>query len=372
MEKPEEKEVGENEIDFIIEEKEVKKNEIVEKIKEKVKKGFGCVKEKIQACKNGECKCKNKKTVIISIIVVVVLVAAGFGYKVYREKVDIGQEAIKGKVQKFVSENVPETVKTEIKSVTREGHLYAVTVTVDKQEIPLFVTLDGKKLIQSQGVIDLDEQAADNGSKQAQAPEKTEAEVKTNIPTVDLFVMSYCPYGLQMERGVLPAVEALGNKIKFNLKFVGYTLHGQKEVDENVNQYCVQKVAPAKLSKYLQCFWKDSKGTSAACAKQTGVNAALFAACVKQAKDEFKPTEKAFNINKDETVKFGVQGSPTLVINGTTVSSNRDSASVLKAICSGFTTQPKECEKQLSSTTPAAGFTDEALAGGASAASCGN
>lgn len=368
----EEKEVGENEIDFIVEEKEVKKNEIVEKIK----KGLGCIKGKIQSCKNGECKCKNKKWIILSLALAAILVGAFLGYKVYRQKVDVGQEVIKTKVQKFVSENVPETVKTEIGGITKEGDLYKVTITVDagsqKQEIPVFVTRDGKKLIQAQGVIDLDEKAVDDSAKQAQAPEKTEAEVKTDVPTVDLFVMSYCPYGLQMERGVLPAVEALGNKIKFNLKFVSYTLHGQKEVDENVNQYCIQKIAPTKLDNYLKCFWKDSKGTSAACVKASGINAAQLATCVKDTNAQFNPTEKAFDINKEETVKFGVQGSPTLVINGTTVSSGRDSASVLKAICSGFANQPKECQAKLSATSPAAGFTDQALAGGASAASCGN
>lgn len=372
MEKTEEKEVDLNEIDVVevAPQTEAKENEFVVKCK----KGFDCLKEKIKNCKNGQCDCKHKKGIIIAVVVLLIVIALGAGYKMYREKVDIGQDAVKAKVGKFVTDNVPATVKTEIGEASKEGQLYKVTVKVDKQEIPLYVTTDGKKLI-TQGIIDLDQKPADD-AKQAQAPEKTEAEVKTDVPTVDLFVMSYCPYGLQMERGILPAIEALGNKIKFNLKFVSYTLHGQKEVNENVNQYCVQKVAPTKLDKYLQCFWKDSKTAettaSASCMKIAGINAAQVASCVKTANDQFKPTEKAFDINKDENVQFGVQGSPTLVINGTKVSSGRDSASVLKAICSGFTTQPKECQAKLSATSPAAGFTDQALAGGASAAACGN
>ena len=54
------------------------------------------------------------------------------------------------------------------------------------------------------------------------------------------------------------------------------------------------------------------------------------------------------------------------MVNGTTVSSGRDSASVLKAICSGFKTQPKECSAKLSTTSPVAGFDDEAAASSAS------
>lgn len=343
---------------------------------EKVEKKTSLVENaKKVCCPKGLCKlnCKNKG-MIAGVVVLLLLIAGSYGYKTYRQKVDVGSDVIKTKVEKFLSENVPATAKTGIKDITKEGDLYKLTVTVNGQEIPVYVTRDGKKLIQAQGVLDLDQApAADAANSQAQAPEKTEAEQKTDVPTVDLFVMSYCPYGLQMEKGILPAIEALGNKIKFNLKFVSYTLHGPKEVTENVNQYCVQKTQPAKLDNYLKCFWKDSTGTSDACMKSIGINTAQIASCVADTNKQFNPTEKAFDINKDENVKFGVQGSPTLVINGTTVSSGRDSASVLKAICTGFANQPKECSTKLSSTSPTAGFDDQAAAaagGSAPAASC--
>jgi hypothetical protein len=366
MEKETENVVGENEID-VIEEKKVSKNELQAKIQANLKKAY-------EAGKVHTKKHYKNPVTIIAIVVLAILIAGSYGYNVYRQKVDIGQEGVKAKVEKFLSENVPETAKTEVKEITKEGHLYTVNVSVNDQETPLYVTLDGKKMIiQGQGMLDLDQAPA---VKEAQAPEKTEADVKSDVPVVDLFVMSYCPYGLQMERGVVPAIEALGSKIKFNLKFVDYTLHGPKEIVENVNQYCVQKVAPAKLGGYLKCFWADSKTAAAgtlatSCMKTLGINATQIATCVKATNEQFKPTEKAMGLDAAEAVKFGVQGSPTLVVNGTTVASGRDSASVLKAICSGFTTAPKECEKVLSATSPAAGFTDEALAGGASAAACG-
>ena len=111
--------------------------------------------------------------------------------------------------------------------------------------------------------------------------------------------------------------------------------------------------------------------------KTVGINSAQIKTCVTDATKQFSPTEKSFSINADDNTKYGVQGSPTLVVNGTTVSSGRDSASVLKAICSGFTTQPKECSTQLSATAPGAGFDDQIAAAGktsgstASGASCG-
>ncbi|EKE25626.1 MAG: hypothetical protein ACD_5C00094G0005 [uncultured bacterium] len=319
-----------------------------------------------KSCSKDACK---KGGVFIAAAILVVLMAISFGYKQYRQKVNIGPEAIKAKVEKFVKDQVPETSKIEIKEAVTEGQLYKVTVSVDKQEIPVYVTRDGKKLAQAQAVIDLDGAKTNDSASQAQTPEKTEAEQKSDQPTVDLFVMSFCPYGTQIEKGMLPVVETLGNKIKFNLKFVDYAMHGQTEIDENLRQYCIQKTQQLKLDNYLKCFLKKGEGTSDACMKTAGVNVAQIKGCMTEADKQFAINETAkdkskwdnnqfppFNVDKEDNDKFGVQGSPTLVVNGTTISSGRDSASLLKAVCSGFTNQPKECSKQLSSTAPAPGF----------------
>lgn len=53
--------------------------------------------------------------------------------------------------------------------------------------------------------------------------------------------MSHCPYGLQMEKGIIPVVETLGDSIDFQVKFCDYAMHGQTELDEQVLQYCIMK-----------------------------------------------------------------------------------------------------------------------------------
>lgn len=332
--------------------------------------GKGCVKN---VCK--------KNGMFVAAAVLIILIAISFGLKQYRQKVNVGPEAIKAKVEKFVKEQVPETSKVEVKDAVLEGQLYKVAVSVDKQEIPVYVTKDGKKLVQAQAVIDLDAAKADDSAKQAQAPEKTEAEQKADVPTVDLFVMSFCPYGTQIEKGILPVVKTLGNKIKFNLKFVDYAMHGQKEIDENVRQYCVQKTQPTKLNAYLTCYLKKGEGTADACMKTAFVNAAQVNSCITETDKQFSVNEIAkdkskwdnssypsFNVDKEDNTKYGVQGSPTLVINGTTVSAGRDSASLLKAVCSGFNNQPKECLAKLSADAPAPGFGEGTASAGAACA----
>jgi hypothetical protein len=329
------------------------------------------IKEKVLECKGKVCDFarKNKKGVIAVVLVLVILGLGFWGFKSYR-KMDVGPVAAKAGYEKFIKDNLIQPgTDFSIKDIVRENGLYKMTLVIGKQELVTYGTLDGKKLFQPNSVIDLEKKPETQDDSAAKAtPAKTEAENKTDVPEVDLFVMSYCPYGLQMERGILPAVKTLGNKIKFNLKFVGYTLHGQKEVDENVRQYCIEKTQPTKLASYLGCFWKKSAGTSDACMRAVGVDAAQVVSCTEEAGKQFTLTEKDFSINKEDNTKFGVQGSPTLVVNGTTVSSGRDSASVLKAICSGFSNQPKECQAKLSATSPAAGFDDQAQAKGATAA----
>ena len=343
----------------VIKEKKV----LVEKATEEKKTETGPnVDEKVKS-KNWSCKFKGcfKNKTVIALLVLLVFVGGFLIYNTYYKQTDIGSEAAKAKVEKYINANLLQPgTKATIKNITAEGNLYKVTVLVGTQEVVGYVTKDGKKFFPQS--YDMTKTAAQNAASQPAAKEKTEAEKKTEVPTVDLFVMSYCPYGLQMERGVIPVVEALGDKIKYNLKFVSYTLHGQKEVDENVNQYCINKTQPDKLSAYLKCFWTKSTGLNTECMNSSGIDAQQVKTCVSETNKQFSPTEKAMGIDKADNDKYGVQGSPTLVVNGTTLSSGRDSASILKAVCSGFTNQPKECSEKLSATSPASGFDDEAAA----------
>jgi hypothetical protein len=85
---------------------------------------------------------------------------------------------------------------------------------------------------------------------------------------------------------------------------------------------------------------------------------------------QFDVTGTNFYAQKADNDKYGVQGSPTLVINGAQISSGRDSAGLLKTICSAFNTAPSECQKQLSSASPSAGFGEGTDTSGDAAASC--
>ena len=59
-----------------------------------------------------------------------------------------------------------------------------------------------------------------------------------------------------------------------------------------------------------------------------------------------------FDIDKDLNEQYGVQGSPSLVINGVQADSGRSPAAYLTTICDAFNDIPVECESVLSSATP--------------------
>jgi len=265
--------------------------------------------------------------------------------------------------------------EAEIKEIVEEGDLFKVTVTVPNSQgsepIVSYLSKDGEKFFPS--VMIVSEVKAEVAKAKAgeapagQTPPPAAAAPKADNVKVELFVMSHCPYGTQIEKGILPVLKVLGDKIEFNLKFCDYAMHGEKELKEEMNQYCINKNEPAKLLTYLECFLEAED--SAGCLTKAGVNKAKLDTCVAATDKEFKITEgfndkstwlngnfPTFNIYKAETTKYGVQGSPTLVINGAKVSAGRDAASLLQAICSGFNTPPTECSTVLSSAAPAPGF----------------
>jgi protein-disulfide isomerase len=199
---------------------------------------------------------------------------------------------------------------------------------------------------------------------------------KSDTPVVNVFVMSYCPYGTQIEKGVIPVQQLLGSKADININFVQYTMHGQKEGDENTAQYCIQKEQKDKYWQYLTCFL--DKSDSAGCQDKAGIDKTKLQACIASADSEFNISSDMaagsqyprYRVNEEMAKKYGIQGSPGLVINEKMISSGRDSESLKKAICCAFNKKPAECGQTLSSAAPAPGFGFSGTGSGA-AASCG-
>jgi len=231
------------------------------------------------------------------------------------------------------------------------GNIYEITVLYQGQELPVYCTKDGKYF--AQGIAPITEMAIQP------VEEEPQELVKSDKPKVELFVMSFCPYGNRAEDTMLPVYNLLKNKVDFIVHYIVNvdgnnigSLHGQPEVDEDEREMCVLKdYGKDKFWAFMTGINKDC-GSKGECwedvAKKLGIDVNKVKTCV------ISNGLNLMKIEADATDQAGASGSPTLVING--VKSNAvyqygNSEAYKQAICSAFNEIPEECNQQLSGST---------------------
>ena len=239
-----------------------------------------------------------------------------------------------------------------IDSVDEVSGVYKVNFDYQGAIVPYYVTKDGKYA----GSLSPVSFSNSNSNSKTQAQEIP----KSDKPKVELFVMSYCPYGTQAEKGILPVVSLLGDKIDFKVRFVHYTLHGEKEDLENNRELCIrEEQGQDKLNKYLVCILDSDNPNAPAdvsvCEKEAGIDSSKLQTCVNNKADDY------YKLDSKLSQDYGVQGSPTLIINGVDSSAGRNPQSYLDGVCDAFNNAPSECSRTLSSANPSAGFGSESM-----------
>jgi len=322
-----------------------------------------------------------KNLIPISIVVVGLLIAGAFVYMNWGkiEKLISGSSSsqqIAEKAIKYINDNFPSVGgAASLMNVSEEGSVYKIHLKVGDKEYDSYVSKDGRFLFPDGYSLE-----ATTTTQQAQNSSSTSVEVpKSDNPDVKLFVMSYCPYGLQAQKMYLPVYDLLKDKANMGVYFVDYAMHEKKEIDENLTQYCIQKEEKEKYAGYLNCF--VASGDSGKCLSQAGIDQEKTASCISATDQEFNVTalynDKStwmsgqypkFNVNADLNQQYGVQGSPTIVINDTVVDvSPRSPEKFKEVVCQAFNSAPAECSQTLSSDSPSTGIG----AGTASSASSG-
>ncbi len=291
---------------------------------------------------------------------------------------DAGQKTLE-----FVNKYLLKDVTAKLVSTEEESGIYKVSTLINGQSVPIYTTMDGKYIILPQGFIDVEQYkiAFERQNNQQNQGNTGSSIPKSDKPDVDVFVMSYCPYGLQMEKAVIPVMNLLGDKANIVIRFVDYAMHGKKEVDENTRQYCIQKDQSDKYVDYLTCFVQSDDTEK--CQTEAGIDKAKLEACIADADNKFNITGlyndrstwsggrfPPFMIDAGLNQRYGVRGSPTFVINGKVISVNRSPEAVKEAICSAFNNPPEECNQTLSSKPTAPGIGAIEDTGSGSGGSC--
>ena len=236
------------------------------------------------------------------------------------------------------------------------GSLYKVTVLYQGQNVPVFVTKDGKYYATGATPI-----TADVANTQTQQTQQKEVP-KSDKPVADAFIFSYCPYGLQFEKALLPVYDLLKSKADINIVAIG-AMHGEFEKTETLRQISIEKLyGKDKLFAYLKEF--DSNTDIGSCSgDDTCLNKYLPAIYTKLSIDKTKvenymkaSAPAIYDEQGKQASTLGISGSPTFVINGVQVQVARTSEAIKKAICDAFNTAPSECSQTLSSTATSPGF----------------
>lgn len=295
----------------------------------------------------------------IGLVILVILVIGFF----IGSNIKVTGKVVVGDFVSYINSISDSEVKLIDFSKYGDTGLYLVLIEYQGQEISFYVTKDGSYYTANLSPIEEQEEP--------QSSQNSQNIPQSDKPLVELFIMSYCPYGTQAEKGIIPAIEALGDSIDFKLRFVYYAMHPSSgEVEEQLKQYCIQKQYPEKLIDYLKYFLDN--GDSEACLAKIGISESDISACISETDQEFEILKNLndqslwlsgryplFNIDAALNEKYGIQGSPSLVINGVKVSpSSRSPAAYLEIICQAFSDGdvPNACNLKLSEETYSPGF----------------
>lgn len=250
------------------------------------------------------------------------------------------------------------------------GNIYQVTVNYNGNDIPVYITKDGKYFVQ--GATPITGAATQTNTTQTQ----TEV-VKSDKPVAEAFVFSYCPYGLQFEKALIPVYNILKDKADIKIVAIG-AMHGEFEKVESLRQISIEQLyGTDKLFAYLEEF--DNNVNIGSCSGDSAcLDKYLPAIYTKLGIDKTKVNnymetnaQKIYDEQGARASSLGISGSPTFVINDVDVSVSRTPEAIKEAICSAFNTEPEECSQILSSDSTSAGFGSSASTAGTGAASCG-
>ena len=207
--------------------------------------------------------------------------------------------------------------------------------------------------------------------KPTTSPTPVPEPIKSSRPSVELFVMSFCPFGVQAENAMEPVVNLLGTKADIKVHYIATvsgttldsvkSLHGPTETKENIRQLCIAKYYPEKLWPYLMDFDKNCQNSTLrknlTALDTCGANSAKVADIDNQKIETCVSSGEGITLlSADVSIaqKYKVTGSPTIMINGQKYVGQRTADAYKQGICDRFETPPAECSVNLSAQAAAA------------------
>lgn len=240
-----------------------------------------------------------------------------------------------------------------VNNVDDLGDFYGINYTIQGQQGVLHITKDGNYIGQ------LSEFPKATPSASNDVPASTEVS-KSDKPKVELYTWGYCPYGVQAQGPMAQVAQLLKASAEFEI-VPYYDGHGAYETQQNQIQLCIQKLAKDKYWSYAAKFVSDvypicsskrtedcDKTESIKVMKAVGIDSTKIMSCVSTDGAALASAASA------KAQQAGVQGSPTVAINGVIANVARSAEAYKSAVCAAFNNAPSACSSTLDSTAAAA------------------
>ncbi|PJB99257.1 MAG: hypothetical protein CO077_02675 [Candidatus Nealsonbacteria bacterium CG_4_9_14_0_8_um_filter_35_12] len=322
---------------------------------------------------------KFKKILIpIAIIIAGIFIAGAMIYVNQRKENTLSPQAAAQKAIDFINKNLLQQGTTaSLVNVTEENGLYKLSLKIGDKEYTSYVSKDGKLLFPNEG-INLEEKPAEKPTEKQEQKKLTCEDIKkSENPQLEAFVVSKCPFGLQMQRilnEIVKNIPSLAGNIR--VEYIGAiengkitSMHGDEEAQENLRQICLREEQQDKYWKYIDCHIK--KGDIESCLTGAGVDKSKLDGCMNDNSRGIKYAKADFDLGG----KYQVSGSPTLILEGEKVSEfdfgGRTAQAVKTLLCCGFQNLPDICSQKLTEEQAATGFSETySQSSGSSGGSC--
>jgi hypothetical protein len=289
-------------------------------------------------------------TIALAIVLIIVL-AYAFSGGFAQQSQSMSASQVSQKVVKYINDNLVQAGSTaSLVSITDTGSVYKVTVLYQGKNVTVYSSKDGGLVFTS--IYNTSINVNNNTVANQTYP-------KTSVPTVALYVMSFCPYGIQAEKALSPVMAILGPYVNFSLHFIvsvnGTTvssLHGSAEAIEDMRQACIVKYYNISvLWDYLDyvgnnCTVGNINSTWEIAAAQAGINTTFISERVVAEGLQLMQAEANLTHSK------GITASPTMEINGVRYTGARTADAMKLSICSAFTNPPVNCSTCFSCMNP--------------------
>jgi len=320
----------------------------------------------------------------ISIVIAGIIIAGAFVYINQGKSQEptaeetLSSQQVADKAIDYINKNKDTLIggnTASLLNISEEGSIYKIRLKVGEQKFDSYVTKDGKFLFP--GGYNLEETTKEESPTEQPKKMTCEDIEKADKPLLEAFVVSGCPYGLQMQRildEIVKNIPSLTANIK--VEYIGSiggdkitSMHGDEEAQENLRQICLREEQPDKYWNYIDCYIK--KGEVESCLIATGVDRDKLAACMTD-------NSKGLNYAKEDFErqdKYKATGSPALFLNGEKVSEfdfgGRTAEAVKTLLCCGFKTTPDLCSQKLTIESAAISFSETySKSSGSSGGSC--